>query len=125
MSNVPFVFPQYIPTAERTVRCSFPQHHVAIQQLTALIWEYEKNIQIVKIGMQNVGGVGWCTILWSVVKFRLQPTNFRTVPCSPKRYAIPHSATPTHTNTKILGLLFTLLVYQEDIRFVEYYSVHI
>jgi len=38
MSNVPVEFPKHIPTAERTVQCSFPQHPVARQQqLTALI----------------------------------------------------------------------------------------
>ena len=43
--------------------------------------------------------VGWGTIVWSVVKFRLQFNNFRAVLCSPKRHAIPDLHTHTHTHT--------------------------
>jgi hypothetical protein len=51
--------------------------------------------------MQNVDGGGgeWGTIVWSVVKFRLQINSFRAVPGNPKRHAIPHSETHSLTRT--------------------------
>jgi len=46
MSNVPVEFPKHIQTTEPFARCYFTQHHIAWQQMTALIsqiWETHPN----------------------------------------------------------------------------------